>query len=130
MNDPIGDLLSRLKNALGARLEHLDVPHSRLKEGVAALLVSEGYLAKFDVLKKMEKKYLRLTPKYRASKKPVITGLRRVSTPGRRAYASVAQLPRVQAGFGTAIISTSRGLMTDSQARAQNLGGEVLCWVW
>ncbi len=130
MNDPISDMLNRLTNAANARQEQVDIPHSKIKAAIAAILVGEGFVARSDVHKKMEKKYLRLTLKYRPNKKPVIGGLRRISTPGRRAYVEASKLPRVHAGFGTAIISTSRGLLTEAAARQQKIGGEVLCYIW
>lgn len=130
MNDPIADMLSRIKNAQNVRAEVVDIPHSRTKEAIASILVNEGFVAKSDALKRMEKKFLRLTLKYKPNKKGIINGLRRVSKSGRRVYAGARELPRVQAGFGTAIISTSKGIMTDEAARSKKLGGEVLCQVW
>ena len=130
MTDPIADMFSRIKNALNARQETVDIPHSKIKEEIARILASEGYVEKFDVLKRMEKKFLRVTLKYDQNKKGIISGLKRVSKPGRRSYVDAHSLPRVQAGFGTAIISSSRGVMTDEEARAQKLGGEIICYVW
>jgi|WetSurMetagenome_2_1015567.scaffolds.fasta_scaffold1516660_1 small subunit ribosomal protein S8 len=130
MTDPIADLLVRLTNAQGVRAETVDIPHSKLKEEIIKLLTAEGYLAKYEGLKRMEKKFIRLTLKYNQAKKGIINGLRRVSKPGRRIYVGRGSLPRVQSGFGTAIISTSKGLMTDAAARAAKLGGEVLCNIW
>jgi small subunit ribosomal protein S8 len=105
------------------------LPFSKMKEEVAKILLGEGYLSKVDVFSRGNKKYLRLGLKY-AGKKSVIEDLKRVSKPGRRIYVNAQSLPRVQAGFGTAIISTSKGLLTDEQARQQKLGGEVICYVW
>ncbi|MBU1026863.1 MAG: 30S ribosomal protein S8 [Candidatus Margulisbacteria bacterium] len=130
MTDPIADMLSRIKNALNARLESVDIPHSKVKEAIGKILLEDGYVAKLDVLKRMEKKFIRLILKYTSDKDGVIVGLRRVSRPGRRIYADARSLPKVQAGFGTAIISTSRGIMTDESARNQKVGGEVLCYIW
>ncbi|KPJ69845.1 30S ribosomal protein S8 [candidate division WOR-1 bacterium DG_54_3] len=130
MTDPIADMFSRIKNALNARQETVDIPHSRVKEAIAQILVSEGYLGKTEILKRMEKRFLRITLKYDQNKKGIISGIKRVSKPGRRIYADAGSLPRVQAGFGTAIISSSRGVMTDEEARAQKLGGEVICYIW
>ena len=130
MTDSIADMLSRIKNALNAHAETVDIPHSKIKEQVAKILVSEGYVEKFDALKRMDKRFLRLTLKYTESKKGIISGMKRVSKPGRRIYVDARSLPRVQAGFGTAIISTSRGVVTEEVARAQKLGGEVICYVW
>ncbi|MBN2057539.1 MAG: 30S ribosomal protein S8 [Candidatus Saganbacteria bacterium] len=130
MNDPIADMLIRIKNAQGVRKETVDLPHSRLREEVARVLVEEGYLAKVDAMKRMEKKFLRLSLKYGQDKKGIIKGLRRVSKPGRRVYSDSCSLPRIQAGFGTAVLSTSRGIMTDEAARTEKVGGEVLCYIW
>lgn len=130
MTDPIADMFNRVRNALNVRQETVDIPHSRMKEEIAKILVSEGYLKKYDVLKRMEKKFVRVALKYASDKKGVFSELRRVSKPGRRIYADVRSLPRVQAGFGTVIISTSRGLMTEESARTQKLGGEVICYIW
>jgi small subunit ribosomal protein S8 len=130
MTDPIVDMFNRLKNAQGRRIETTDIPHSKIKEEIAKILVVEGYLEKFDVLKRMDKKFIRVQLKYDQNKKGIISEMERVSKPGRRIYADIRSLPRVQAGFGTAIISTSRGVMTDEAARAQKLGGEVICYIW
>lgn len=130
MNDPIADMLCRITNAVNAREEQVDIPHSKLKESIASILAAEGFIARQEVHKKMEKKYLRLTLKYRSNKLPVIAGLKRVSTPGRRIYSEASKLPRIRSGFGTAIISTSRGLLTEEKARAEKIGGEVLCYIW
>ncbi len=130
MTDPITDMLNRINNALNARLESVDVPHSSIKEEIARLLVSEGYIEKYDILKRMEKGFIRMALKYGKDKKGIIGCMRRVSKPGRRIYAGSRSIPRVQAGFGTAIISTSRGVMTDEAARSQKLGGEVICYIW
>jgi small subunit ribosomal protein S8 len=130
MTDPISDMFCRITNALKVRKETVDIPHSRIKEELANILVAEGYLEKADILKRMDKKFIRITPKYTPDKKGVISRLKRISKPGRRVYSDFASLPRVQAGFGTAILSTSRGIMTEESARAQKLGGEVICYVW
>jgi small subunit ribosomal protein S8 len=130
MNDPIADMLSRIKNGLNARMEAIDIPHSKIKESIAKILVDEGYVGKVDPMQRMSKKFLRLTLKYRQDKKGVIMGVRRISKSGRRKYVDTSSLPKVQSGFGTAIISTSKGVMTDQEARAQKIGGEVLCYIW
>ncbi|OGC23247.1 30S ribosomal protein S8 [candidate division WOR-1 bacterium RIFOXYB2_FULL_42_35] len=130
MTDPIADMLSRIKNGLNTRAEIVDVPHSNIKEKLAQIIKSEGYLAKAETLSKMGKKYLRLRLKYGAAKQSVIENLKRVSKPGRRVYCDVKSIPRVQGGFGVVIISTSRGIMTGASARSQKLGGEILCYVW
>jgi small subunit ribosomal protein S8 len=130
MTDPIADLLIRMQNAQAIRAETVDIPHSNVKEEIVKLLTAEGYLAKYEAHKRMEKKFLRLTLKYNQAKKGIINGLQRISKPGRRIYVGKGSLPRVQNGFGTAIISTSKGLMTDAAARSAKLGGEILCSIW
>ena len=130
MTDPIADMLSRIKNALNVRAENVDMPHSKMKESIANLLLSEGYIARGEKMSKMNKGFIRLVLKYGPDKKGVIRGMQRVSRPGRRIYQESRSLPRVQAGFGTALISTSKGVMTDNQARSSKLGGEVLCYIW
>lgn len=128
--DPIADMLTRMNNALGVRKEAVDIPHSRTKEGIAKIMLAEGYLGKCEVHTRMNKKYLRLGLKYASAKKGIIDGMRRVSTPGRRIYVGAGAVPRVRSGFGTAVLSTSRGLMTDEEAREKKIGGEVICYIW
>lgn len=128
MTDPISDMLTRIRNAHRALLPALELPHSKLKENIAAILKKEGYLAEVSVEGKPLKK-LKLKLKYQG-KKGVIEGLRRVSTPGLRRYVGATEIPRVRGGLGTAIVSTSQGVMSGTQARKNNLGGELLCYVW
>lgn len=128
MTDPIADFLTRLRNANRALLPAIEVPHSRLKEGIARLLQREGYVADCAVEGAKLKK-LRIKLKY-SGKQGVIAGLRRVSRPGLRRYAGADDIPRVLGGLGVAVLSTSRGVMTGLEARRQKLGGEVLCYVW
>jgi small subunit ribosomal protein S8 len=128
MTDPIADLLTRIRNANRALLPAVELPHSRLKEHIARLLQREGYLADCAVEGAKLKK-LRLKLKYNG-RQGVIAGLRRVSRPGLRRYAGSDEMPRVLGGLGVAVISTSRGVMTGTEARKQKLGGEVLCYVW
>jgi small subunit ribosomal protein S8 len=130
MTDPIADMFAQIMNAQKVRAETVDIPHSRNKEAIAKLLVEEGYVEKIDVLKRMDKKFIRLGLKYTPAKQGVIKTLKRISKPGRRIYANARSLPRVQSGFGTALISTSKGVMTDTSARAKKLGGEVVANVW
>ena len=130
MTDPITDMLNRIRNSLNVRAEIVDMPHSKIKEGIARILAAEGYIRKFEKLKRMNKGFLRIALKYGVNKEKVIAGMRRVSKPGRRVYADARSLPRVQAGFGTAVISTSRGLLTDGEARKKKIGGEVVCYIW
>lgn len=128
--DPIADMLVKIKNALKKRDETVDLPHSRVKEGIARIFMAEGFFSKCDTLTRMNKKFLRIGLKYTGDKKSIIAGLRRASRPGRRIYVGNDSIPQMQAGFGTVVLSTSRGLMTDEQAREQKLGGEVVCYIW
>ena len=127
MNDPISDMLTRIRNAHRALLPVVQVPHSKMKESIAGILKGEGYIADFSVQAKPRSLQLKL--KYQG-KKSVIEGLKRISTPGLRRYVGATEIPRVQAGLGVAVLSTSEGLMTGAQARKKNLGGELLCYVW
>jgi small subunit ribosomal protein S8 len=128
MTDPISDMLTRIRNAHRALLPTVEVPHSRLKESIAALLKKEGYVSEFSVEGKTLKT-IKLKLKY-TGKKGVIEGLRRISRPGLRRYVGATEIPRVRAGLGTAILSTSQGVMTGTQARKSKVGGELLCYVW
>ena len=128
MNDPISDMLTRIRNATQALLPALELPHSRMKASIAGILKSEGYIADFAVEGKGAKK-IKLKLKYQG-KKGIIEGLKRVSTPGLRRYVKVREIPRVKNGLGMAILSTPRGLMTDREARSARLGGELLAVVW
>jgi len=129
MTDPIADYLTRLRNALGAKHKRVDVPASNLKRELTKLLVDQNYVAGFTETKEGPQGTIRIQLKYHDAE-PVIAGLRRVSTPGLRVYVSADDVPRVLGGLGIAVVSTSRGLMTDKQARAANVGGEVLCEIW
>jgi small subunit ribosomal protein S8 len=129
MTDPISDMLTRIRNAHRALLPVVEVPHSKLKESIAALLKKEGYVAEVSMEGATIKKTIKLKLKYEG-KRGVIEGLRRVSTPGLRRYVGATDIPRVRGGLGTAILSTSQGIMTGVQARKNNLGGELLCYVW
>ena len=128
MTDPISDMLTRIRNAHGALLPAIELPHSKMKESIATILKKEGYIAEVSVEGKPLKK-LKLKLKYQG-KKSVIEGLRRVSSPGLRRYVGATEIPRVRGGLGTAIVSTSQGVMSGTQARKNNLGGELLCYVW
>ncbi len=128
MTDPISDMLTRLRNGGRALLPHIELPHSRLKENIAKILKSEGYVGEVAVDGKLAKK-IKIRLKYNG-KKNVIEGLKRVSKPGLRKYVGATEIPRVRGGLGVALLSTPEGLMTDSQARKKNLGGELLCYVW
>ena len=129
MTDPVADYLTRVRNALRAKHKRVDIPASNLKRELTKLLVDQNYVASFTEFKEGPQGTLRVQLKYHDAE-PVIAGLRRVSTPGLRVYASAGDVPRVLGGLGIAVVSTSRGLMTDKQARAAHVGGEVLCEIW
>ena len=128
--DPIADMLTRIRNAIRARHEGVLVPASKIKTDIAKVLKDEGYIEYVKTVNENGKKMLKITFKMENGEQKVIQGLRRISTPGLRVYAGVDELPRVLSGLGIALISTSKGIMTDKQAREKNLGGEVLAWVW
>ena len=128
MMDPISDLLTRIRNASRALLPVVNLPHSKMKESIVGILKREGYISEFSVEGKLPKT-IKLQLKYQ-DRKPVIEGLRRVSSPGLRRYSGSTKIPRVRGGLGISIISTSQGVMTGNQARKQNLGGELLCYIW
>ena len=128
MNDPISDMLTRIRNANRALLPAVELPHSRIKESIVNILKREGYIADFAVEGKVPRT-IKLKLKYQG-KKSIIEGLRRVSTPGLRRYVGATEIPRVRGGLGVAVLSTSEGLMTDVQARRKKIGGELICYVW
>ena len=128
--DPIADMLTRIRNGIMIKRSQVMVPSSKMKEAIAQVLWEEGYIQGYDVTKDRPQPILRIWPKYAEDGEPVITGLRRISKPGCRVYAGKQDLPRVLSGMGIAILSTSRGIMTDKKARRLGIGGEVLCYVW
>ncbi len=130
ITDPVADMLTRIRNANSAKHETVDVPASNLKKAIAQILLDEGYIKSFQIVDDGTQGIIRITLKYLAGKEKVISGLRRVSKPGLRVYAGADELPRVLKGLGIAIISTSKGVMTDKAARANHVGGEVLAFVW
>ena len=131
MSDPIADMLTRIRNANTAKHDTVDIPVSKMKLAIAEILFEEGYIKKFEVIEVDSFKVIRVTLKYGADKtEKIITGLKRISKPGLRVYANKGQLPRVLGGLGIAIISTNQGVITDKKARALNVGGEVLAFVW
>jgi len=130
ITDPIADMLTRIRNAGMARHDTVDVPASKMKTSIAKVLLSEGYIKSFQLIDGGTQGVIRITLKYLPGKEKAITGLRRVSKPGLRVYAGAEELPRVLKGLGIAIISTSKGIMTDRQARKEHVGGEVLAFVW
>lgn len=130
ITDPVADMLTRIRNANGAKHDTVDVPASNMKKSIAQILLDEGYIKNFQVVEDGLQGVLHITLKYNAGKEKVITGLRRVSKPGLRVYVGAEELPRVLRGLGIAIISTSKGVMTDRKAREAHVGGEVLAFVW
>lgn len=128
--DPIADMLTRIRNAAAIAEAHVDVPASKFKKQLALILVREGYLKDVSDVEKEGKPYLRIGLKYGPRRKSIIHSIQRVSTPGRRAYARAQSVPVIRGGLGVAIISTSRGLVADREARSTNLGGEIICEVW
>ena len=130
ITDPVADMLTRIRNANTAKHESVDVPASNLKKAIAKILLDEGYIKSYEVVEDGTQGVIRIQLKYLAGKEKVISGLRRVSKPGLRVYAGADELPRVLKGLGSAIISTSKGVMTDKAARANHVGGEVLAFVW
>ena len=130
ITDPIADLLSRIRNASSAKHPSVDVPASKLKKAIADILLAEGYVKGVQLIEDGKQGIIRIALKYQESGTPVISGIRRVSKPGLRIYSNSEQLPKVMKGLGTAIISTSKGVMTDRDARKAHVGGEVLAFVW
>ena len=130
ITDPIADMLTRIRNANSSKHESVNVPASKIKIEIAKILEKEGYINGFEIIEDNVQGMIKISLKYAAGKQSVITGLKRVSKPGLRVYASNENLPKVLKGLGIAIISTSKGLMTDKEARKLNVGGEVLAFVW
>ena len=130
ITDPIADMLTRIRNANNAKHDTVDVPASNMKKAIAQILLDEGYIKNFQLIDDGTQGVIRITLKYGAGKEKVISGLRRVSKPGLRVYAGADELPQVLRGLGIAIVSTSKGVMTDKKARQAHVGGEVLAFVW
>jgi len=130
VTDTIADMLTRIRNACSAKHESVDIPASNLKKAIAQILLDEGYVRSVDIIDDGRQGIIRITLKYEANKKSVISGIKRISKPGLRVYAKKEEIPKVLGGLGTAIISTSKGVMTDKRARKEGLGGEVLAFVW
>ena len=130
ITDPVADMLTRIRNANCAKHETVDVPASNLKKAIAQILLDEGYIKSYTVVDNGNQGMIHITLKYLAKKQQVISGLRRVSKPGLRVYAGAEELPKVLKGLGIAIVSTSKGVMTDKKARENHVGGEVLAFVW
>ncbi len=130
ITDTIADMLTRIRNANSARHESVDIPASNMKKAIAQILLDEGYIKSFNVVEDNKQGTIHIVLKYGENKAQAITGLRRVSKPGLRIYTDVEDMPKVLKGLGIAILSTSKGIMTDKQARRENIGGEVLAFVW
>ena len=131
ITDTIADMLTRIRNANSAKHESVDIPASNMKKAIAQILVDEGYVKGFQVIEDGKQGIIRMTLKYEgASRTPVLSGLKRISKPGLRIYSGCEDMPRVMKGIGTAIVSTSKGVMTDKEARKQHVGGEVLAFIW
>ena len=130
MTDPVADMLTRLRNAVMARHDKVRVPHSGIKVRIAELLRDEGFIAGFTVVEESPRPWVEIDLRYDADNKPVLRGSKRVSSPGLRVYTRSREIPRVMGGIGVALVSTSSGLMTGSEARRRRLGGEVLAFVW
>lgn len=130
MTDPIADFLTRIRNASMSMHANVEIPSSKVKVALAEILKSEGYIANFEVKEDDGHKTLKVVLKYSPDKERVITGLKRISKPGLKVYCQKDNIPKVLGGLGVAVISTSQGVMTDREARAKGLGGEVLCYVW
>ncbi len=130
MTDPIADMLTRIRNANSAGFSEVLIPASNMKVGIAGILAGEGYIEGYEVVKGSPSDKIKVLLKYGTNKERTLIGLKRISTPGLRVYAKKTQLPRVLGGLGIAIISTSRGIMTEKEAKVKDMGGEVVCYVW
>ena len=130
ITDPIADLLTRIRNASTAKHDTVDIPASNMKKAITQILLDEGYIKGFQVIEDHKQGMIKITLKYTDNTTPVISGMRRVSKPGLRIYTNREDMPKVMKGLGVAILSTSKGVMTDKQARKENVGGEVLAFVW
>ncbi len=130
ITDPVADMLTRIRNANSAKHETVDVPASKVKKAIAEILHEEGYIKGYQIIDDGKQGIIKITLKYGANKEKVLSGLKRISKPGLRVYSSRDELPRVLKGLGIAIISTSKGIMTDKKARKENIGGEVLAFIW
>ena len=128
--DPIADMLTRIRNANSAKFKTVDIPASKMKKSIAEILFNEGYIKSYEEIKNDNQGIIRVSLKYTEKGKKVISGLKRISKPGLRIYASKEELPKVLNGLGIAIVSTSKGVMTDKEARKENLGGEILAYIW
>lgn len=130
VTDPIADMLTRVRNAVAVGHERVAMPSSKMKVGIAQILVDEGYIDRYEVTEDAHRRFLELVLRYGDRRRPAIEGIKRISRPGHRVYRGSKELPRVQGGLGVAVVSTSKGLLPDREARRRRLGGEVVCEVW
>ncbi len=130
MTDPVADMLTRVRNAVTARHEHVNIPASKMKAAIAKVLQDEGFIREFETFEEGPRRFLRIQLNYTDKKEPLLNGLKRVSRPGLRVYVQKREIPRVYNGLGIAILSTPKGIMTGQQAWRERMGGEVLCYVW
>ena len=128
--DPIADMLTRMRNSIRIKDEKVDIPSSRMKVDIAKVLKEEGFIKSYKIIKDKKQGILRVTLKYTAENNSVISGLKRISKPGRRVYIEKAKIPNVMGGVGIAVITTSKGILTDNECRQEGIGGEVLCYIW
>ena len=130
ITDPIADMLTRIRNAIAAKHDSVDVPTSNMKKSIAEILLSEGYIKNFQLIDDGAQGIIRIALKYGPGREPIIAGLKRISKPGLRVYTGAQEMPKVLKGLGIAIVSTSKGVVTDKKARELNVGGEVLAFIW
>lgn len=130
VTDPIADMLTRMRNTLLTKTEKVDIPASRMKVEIAKILKEEGFIKSYKIIKDKKQGILRITLKYTSDNKPVITGLKRISKPGRRVYTGKEEVPKVMGGVGIAVLTTSKGVLSDKVCRRDGVGGEVLCYIW
>ncbi|MGN1100508.1 MAG: 30S ribosomal protein S8 [Christensenellales bacterium] len=130
MTDPIADMLTRIRNALTAKFETVEIPASKMKNSIAGILMEEGFIKSYEIVKGDKQDTIKITFKKAGKNEKVISGLKRISKPGLRVYANSDKIPHVLNGMGIAILSTSKGIMTDKAARSQNVGGEILAYIW
>jgi small subunit ribosomal protein S8 len=130
LTDPISDMLTRMRNAILIKSEKVDIPASKMKVEIAKILKEEGFIKSYKIIKDKKQGILRVTLKYTPENEPVVSGLKRISKPGRRVYVGKSEVPRVMGGVGIAIITTPKGILSDKECRGEGVGGEVLCYVW
>lgn len=130
LTDPISDMLTRMRNAILIKSEKVDIPASKMKVEIAKILKEEGFIKSYKIIKDKKQGILRVTLKYTSENEPVVSGLKRISKPGRRVYVGKSEVPRVMGGVGIAIITTPKGILSDKGCRSEGVGGEVLCYVW